>query len=252
MIIDFHCHVGMTDSMWGRWENDGKSQVKAMDKYGVDIAGCFAVPSFLATVEQFQEQNDFVLNAVKQFPDRLVGTCTVTPLHGEKALQQIERYVSEGMRAIKLYPPGSGYPIDSPIVEPIIEKAVELGVPVCIHTDYSNKVCTPYQFATLASRYPEAKLVMLHMGMDSDMVYFTPEIVKDLDNVYLEMSATPPIPNHIIERPVQILGSEKVLFGTDHPTHNVPCVLKKVEEAQVSEKDKRNILENNAKKLFKL
>jgi hypothetical protein len=252
VIIDFHCHVGIKESMWGRWENDGKSQVKAMDKYGIDIAAIYAVPSLLATVEQFQKENEFILNAVKQFPDRLVGFCTINPLHEKKALQQIEQYISERMKGIKLYPPGSGYPIDSPIVDPIIEKAIELDVPVSIHTDYSTKLCTPYQFATLARRHPKAKLVMLHMGLDSDMIYFTPEIVKGLDNVYLEMSGTPPIPKHVIERPVQILGSEKVLFGTDHPAHNAACVLKKVEEAEVSQKDKENILEKNAKKLLKL
>ena len=52
----------------------------------------------MLTHEDFRERNNYVINAVKMYPDRLVAFCTVTPLHGKFALDMVKRYVELGVK----------------------------------------------------------------------------------------------------------------------------------------------------------
>ncbi|HHW15117.1 MAG TPA: amidohydrolase, partial [Firmicutes bacterium] len=214
VIVDAHCHVGIRQQIWGLKKQTAEDQIRQMDRAGVDKAIIFSPCSGLVRPEHFVEGNDFVADAVRQYPDRLFGFCLVTPMYGELAVREVDRCVQTlGMRGIKLYPPGHGfYPVDSPIVDPIVEKAIEYGIPVQIHTDYNQKVCTPYQVCRLARRFPEATFIMAHMGMDPDLVHFVPDLVEDLPNVYLEISCTPDLPGSVVKLPVDRLGAHRVLF----------------------------------------
>lgn len=246
MIIDIHCHIA-------EQEYTTEDEIETMDKFNIDKAAVTYFATSLLQPDDFLKANDFIIRAVKKFSQRLIGFCVVNPLYRDKSLKEIDRCVAQGLKGIKLLPPAHGfYNIDSPIMNPLVEKAIDLDIPIYIHTDFNVKICTPYQLAALAHRYPKAKLIMGHMGIDPEMIRFVPDIVKDLENVYLDISNTPDMPELVVTKPVKILGSHRVLFGSDGPELHPIFPLKKIEMAKISEEDKRNILGNNARRLLKL
>jgi predicted TIM-barrel fold metal-dependent hydrolase len=252
MIIDIHCHLMPSF-------HTAKDRIKIMDKFHIDKTVVFLGAGGLLRLNDFVDANNFIIEATKEFPQRLIGFCIVNPLYKNEALNEVERCINQGLHGIKLLPTAQGwdteygfYTIDNPIMNLLVEKAIELDIPILIHTDFNAKVCTPYQLVSLARRYPKAKLIMGHMGIDPEMIRFVPNMVKDLENVYLDISTTPDMPELVITKPVKVLGSHRILFGTDGPELHPILSLKKIEVAEISEESKRNILGNNAQKLLKL
>jgi len=72
--------------------------------------------------------------------------------------------IEQGMVGLKLW---TGTFCDEPCVYPVIEAAIELELPIMVHT--FHKVVSPIRYESkpinvvnLARRYPEAKLIMAH------------------------------------------------------------------------------------------
>ena len=253
MIVDVHVHLGIRQQIWGMKKNTAENQIAMMDDCGIDRACVFSPASGLIRPEHFREANDYVAEASKKYAHRLIPFCIVNPWYGQETSAEIDRNVARGFAGIKLYPTGHGYyPIDSPIVDVVVEAGIRLQVPILIHTDYNSKVATPYQFANLATRWPEAKLIMAHMGMDPDLVHFTAALIKDLPNTYVDISATPDLPDSVVKQPVEILGSERVLFGSDGPTLHPKLTMLKVKLAGLSEDDEKNVMGESILRLLKL
>jgi len=211
----------------------------------------------MLTHEDFIEDNDYIIKAVKDYPDRFVGFCTVTPLHGRFALDEVRRCVEQGLKGIKLYPPGHGfYMLNHEMIDPLMNLARELDLPVITHTDFNVKICTPYQARILALRHPEVPLIMAHYGGDMDMVCFLPEIVKDTSNLFLECSTTPDLPQIIFSTPSREIGADRLAFGSDTPYVSPEVNLKKLQVAEelygLSKDDKRKILGETATRILKL
>lgn len=244
MLLDAHVHVGIRRQIWGIKKNTAEMQIAKMDELGIDKAFIFSPASGLAKPEDFREGNDFVAEAMARYPERLLAFAIVTPMHFEQAVEELDRCLGElGFWGIKLQPTGHGfYPIDSPLLDPIIEKGIQYDVPILIHTDFNSKIATPYQLAALAKRFPEAKIIMAHMGMDPDLIHFVPGIVRDLPNVYCEISCTPDLPGAVVKLPVTTLGASRVIFGSDAPTVSPELALLKVKLAGLAPEEEQTVL----------
>jgi len=250
LAIDAHTHVTRPGGKWyGKWSFDfaPERMLSEMNRNGVDK--CVIVNPSSGVLENDIKNNDFVADVVKRWPDRFIGFAAINPLFGDSAIKEMERAINVlGLKGIKLYPP-NGYPIDSPIAFPVVEKAIKMRIPITIHSDYNGKFCSPHQIARLASFYPEATLIMAHQGMDSDMYWFTPEIIKRYENVYLDSAATPDHPDVTFVYPVRELGTHRIIFGSDALPLNQAVALKKLEEAErlwgLTKEEKKHILGEN-------
>jgi predicted TIM-barrel fold metal-dependent hydrolase len=74
---------------------------------------------------------------------------------------------------------------------------------------------------------------------------------KKRPNIYLDQ-ATSQAGYGWIERFVREVGAEKILFGSDMPFISAPQQIGKVLYARISDADKRKILGENAKRIFRL
>jgi predicted TIM-barrel fold metal-dependent hydrolase len=257
LAIDAHTHVFPVGRKWlGKYPvlTTPEMLIEEMDNNGFDKA--IIVNTGSQIPEANRANNDYVSGVVKKWPNRFIGFASVCPLAGEDALLEMERAIKElGLKGIKLYPP-HGYAIDSPIVFPVIEKAIKLRVPITIHSDFHSQFCTPYQVARLASFYPEATIIMAHMGMHSDMYFMTPEIVKPYKNIILDTSATPDHPDATFLNPVRELGVDRVVFGSDALCLDQATTLKKLMQAEkrwgLTKEEKRHILGENIARILKL
>ena len=102
LIIDEHCHMGPVK--WNYEANDGSPEalVAAMDNLGIDIA---CVSHCASLSPDYRYGNDRVMDAIKQYPGRFIGYCTINPFYPEEIPDELERcFEADGMKGIKLHP----------------------------------------------------------------------------------------------------------------------------------------------------
>ena len=220
MKIDCHMHVQGKRSQWRRpWDND--KLIEAADKLGIDKLCCsIPITTLTATPDEVRRCNDDVLDAMKQYPDRILGYCFVNPGYYREAVVEMKRcIVGHGMIGVKLY---NQYFYSEPVVYPVVEQAIEMKIPILGHAGHptapANRARQPRisdgtHFAQLAAEYPEAILIEGHIGGGGDWEWSI-KAIRRSPNVYLDTSGSV-VDEGMIEMAVRELGAERLLFGTD-------------------------------------
>jgi hypothetical protein len=116
MIIDFHTHAfppRMKENRGHYIDSDpcfamlysGEASlataddlIASMDEAGIDVS--VIVNIGWTTHELCVETNDYVLESLARYPDRLVGFCAVQPNSPDAAVAEIERCVKAGIRGV--------------------------------------------------------------------------------------------------------------------------------------------------------
>lgn len=277
MIIDFHTHVVPP------WLKDGRPQYVERDP-------CFALlyaqpKAKLATAEEViasmddagvtvsvilnigwishqlcVETNDYILESISRYPDRLVGFCAIQPTAGEAALIEIERCARGGARGIgELRPDMQGFALgDVNLLKPLVEVAREQGLILLTHSSepvghqYPGKgTVTPELLYSFIASFPELPLVCAHWGGGLPFYALMPEVSAALGSVYFDTAATSllydfSIFNHVVD----ILGADKILFGTDYPLLSQSKQMQRIQSLNLPDETKRMILGGNAERLL--
>ena len=260
-VIDAHTHVmektiPTNPPVKEEWNFTPQTLIERMDETGVDMS--IIINTGERTKEENIKQNNYYAEKAKQHSNRIAGfIASCIPPFGEFALLEMDRCVKElSAKGIKLYPFAWGYPVDSEITYPFIERAIKHKIAIYIHSDFNSKYNNPYQITRLADIFPDATLIMAHMGYDVDMYPLVPDIVKKYENVILETSATMSWPQYVYVKSVKILGSDRIVFGSDAPPLDMALALKQVEQAEklwgLKKEDKKQILGANIAKILGL
>lgn len=251
-IIDIHAHMGF---IRGR-EYTVRETRDRMDKNGIERSVVLHFMSGLVDRDDFIKANDYVKSAVDNHPERFIGMCVVTPVHGSFAIEEIERCIEKGFTGLKFHPGKHGpYSLRNPIVDQIMRRVEASGMVVFIHSDFNSPFSNPYEVAALAAKFPNVKIILGHMGLDPDHYHMVPDIVKQIPNIYLDTSQTPDNPEWVFVSPIQKIGRERVLFGSDSHIISPEVGIKKlkvaVEMFGLGESDARAIMRENAISLLK-
>jgi predicted TIM-barrel fold metal-dependent hydrolase len=149
MIIDFHTHIFPShverdkpkflerDVWFGTLYSSPKAKivtaenlVASMDANGVDKSVTFG----FAWMDEglCREANDYVIDAVSRFPDRLVGFISTNPCKPEAMQREVERCVARGLAGIgELMPDGQGFCFDRlETMTPLAEIARHYRLPI--------------------------------------------------------------------------------------------------------------------------
>jgi predicted TIM-barrel fold metal-dependent hydrolase len=242
MIIDAHCHLGP----YGRRVWTATRLIADMDAWKIDRAVVFPTGGHKPT--DYSKENDQVLNAVRRHPSRLIGFARVNPHFGSDSVVEVERAVSKGMRGVKLHPTMEVFPANSSLVHPIMEAASRLKVPVLIHTGVPP-YALPSQVADVASRFPEVKVIMGHMGGSGLAIDAAPS-AKRTENLLLETSGV--ARRLAIEEAVRSLGAHRVVFGSDWPYSHPGPEITKIRILEITEDERRRVLGGNMAELLGL
>ena len=277
MVIDFHTHI-FPESIRANREKyypgepafrllyeSPKSKligaadlVAAMDANGVDKSVVFGFP--WTAPKAFRENNDYIMAAVRRFPDRLIGLGCLDPF-AQKAEAETERCLAGGLAGIgelAFYRSG----IDSACLdrlEPIMALCRERGAPVLIHTNepvghlYPGKTPnTLRQIYDLVRRFDKNTLVLAHWG--GGVFFFSllkKEVKQSLANVYYDTAASPFLYDPgIYALALKLAGPQKVLFGSDYPLIAPGRYLKELQGAGLSAREREDILGANAARLL--
>jgi len=279
MIIDFHTHIFPPDIRadrqtyfpaepeFGLLYSSPKAKmigatelVAAMDRQGVGKAVVFGFP--WKSGETFTRNNDYVMEAIHRFPDRLIGFGCFDPCH-PKALQEARRCIENGLLGIgelAFYTCG----IDTNSLErlaPIMDLCRAKNRPVLIHTNepvghvYPGKSPnTLRQIYELVRRFRENTIVLGHWG--GGIFFYNllkKEVAESLGNVYFDTAASPFLyDTRIYAVATQLAGSEKILFGSDYPLIPPSRYLEEFAQAGLTSADIENISGRNAARLIGL
>lgn len=258
MILDFHTH-------YHHGQGEISELLQAMDREGVDMAATCAV---VRPDGDVQGANALIAKSVRAHPDRLVGLACVVPMQ-PGAPELLKSFVEdEGFRGLKLHPSMQNFfPSDSKIF-PVIEMAIQLDIPVLIHTtsmpipDTRSRFDDPLEIDDLALAYPEAKLVIAH----GDPLGPAWAIAGKHENVYMDTTTTfarmcrliPGVGEDTLKQMAMVSGldgSHKVMFGSDaNPLkpERIAYNLEPLQALQISDEAKARILGGNARALLKL
>ncbi|MFC2023988.1 amidohydrolase family protein [Chloroflexota bacterium] len=277
MIIDFHTHVFpprikqkrseyiAADPCFALLYSQKKARlatadelIASMDKEGIEISVIANIG--WATHELCVETNDYILEAVTRYPDRLVGFGAVQPLAGEAAGEEVERLAREGIKGIgELRPDVQFLDVgDSRIMTPFIEVIQKHRLMLLVHAsdpighDYPGKGgITPTVLYSLITGYPNVTLVCAHWGGGLPFYALMPEVKQAMKNVYFDSAASPFLYSPQVYRQVTgLVGSEQVLFGSDWPLLEPGRLLKEIDSLNLAPETKELILAGNARRLL--
>jgi hypothetical protein len=275
-IIDFHTHIVPPEIIQKRtqylerdrwfkllYENPksklvtAEQLVAAMDRDGVDKAVTFGFA--WADMGLCRLANDYVHDAVRRFPGRLIPYAVVNPLAGEEALLEMDRCASLGFQGVgELMPDGQGYTLaDQAVLASLLTWLSEQAYPLLVHATepvghlYPGKGEDSLEAVyRLAANYPELQIICAHWGGGLLFYELMPEVRSTLTNVYYDIAASPFLYEKTILSVAAQVVPDKVLFGTDYPLIGYKRFLAYVRQAGLAKEDLSRVLGDNAERLL--
>jgi len=277
VIIDFHTHIFPP---WVRERRDeyikrdhcfsvlysqqkaklatAEELIASMDVAGVDLS--VALNIGWASHELCVETNDYILDSISRYSDRLIGFCSVQPKAGDAAIVELERCARAGARGIgEMRSDVQGFNLtDKTMMKPLVDAAEEHNLIFLTHSSepvghqYMGKgSITPDILYSFITNFPELKLVCAHWGGGLPFYALMPEVAEAFSNVFFDTAATVFLYQpQIFEEVSNIVGSDKILFGTDYPLISQKRIMAQIQSLELTEEVKAKILGGNAQKLL--
>jgi predicted TIM-barrel fold metal-dependent hydrolase len=234
--------------------------VAAMDQDGIDKAVTFGFPWHNG--DTARRHNDYILQAVNRYPDRLIGFGCLDPLEPNAPAEARRCLVSglAGIGELAFYESD----IDEGCIaclEPIMALCRQYDCPVMVHTNepighhYPGKA--PNTLAgiyRLIQHFPDNRIILAHWGGG---IFFygllKKEITQTLSNVWFDTAASPFLYQaSVYQTAISIVGPEKILFGTDYPLIPPARYLEEMDQSEIAPEHKSCILHTNAAALLKI
>ena len=277
MIIDFHTHIFPpqikknrskyidSDSCFAILYSSPEAKlatadelIASMDEEGIDIS---VIVNYGWTTHELRvETNDYILESIARYPERLIGFCTVQPQSLQAALDEIERCVRGGIRGVgEMRPDMQLLDLgDEEVMNPFVEVITKHNLILLTHASepvghqYPGKgAVTPELLYPFITSYPDLTLVCAHWGGGLPFYALMPEVKKAMSNVFFDTAASPFLYSpQIYNQAIQLVGADKILFGSDYPLLAQSRLLEEIRALDLPEETKGLILSGNAQKLL--
>lgn len=232
--------------------------IESMDASGIDVSVCAGFG--WTDPELAVLSNDYNLQIANEHPDRLIPLCSVNPLWGQQAVDEIGRCVELGAKGVgELHPNTQGIlDADLASLAPVLDLTRNLDIPVLVHASepvghgYPGKgTVTPELLMALVNAYPNNKFVFSHFGGGLPFYGLMPEVGAALKNVYFDSAAFPFLyRSEVFEISAKAVGFEKILFASDYPVVSQKRAVAEFAEADLSNEYRPAIAGGNAQSLF--
>ncbi|MFC2056084.1 amidohydrolase family protein [Chloroflexota bacterium] len=277
MIIDFHTHIFSPQIKKNRSkyidsdpcfailysEKNAKlatadELIDSMDKDGINISVVLNIG--WTTHELCVETNDYILESIVRYPQRLIGFCTVQPRSFESALNEIEHCAKGGIRGVgEMRPDMQLLDLrDKEVMEPFIEVINKHNLILLTHAsepvghEYPGKgAITPDILYPFITDFPDLTLICSHWGGGLPFYTLMPEVEQAMRNVFFDTAASPFLYSpQVYSQVIRLVGADKILFGSDYPLLAQSRLLGEVRSLDLPEETNSLILSGNAQKLL--
>ena len=247
----------------------GEKWVQEQDKFGLQRQVLFA--SKLNDAEQLAA-------ALNSFPDRLIGYFMIDPKKEDARNQAHYSFNILGMKGVMLFPAMHHFHASDEKVHPIYEEAFYVEAPVFVHFGQLNipifkklglpdpvdlKYSNPLDLREAAAEFSDVNFIIPHFGCGRFEEAL--KVAAECQNVYFDTSSSnswipPPLTlNDVFKKSLEVLGPERILFGTD--SSFFPRGWRKdifdeqmqvLDSLGVKERDKKSIFGGNVARLLGL
>lgn len=253
-IIDFHTHPYLSEEDFYCFYPDCfvPSPAQCMDdikKAGIShICGSVILKrKYRGGFDYIKECNDRAYEIKKIMGAFYTPGFHVHPDFVKESIEEIELRHKQGFGLVgELVPYMHGWSDYSrKELGSILEAAEHFRLPVSFHTITNEQK----EIDKMVEEHPNVTFIAAHPG-DKEQFLLHLERIKKYDNYYLDLSGTGIFRYGLIAHGVKEVGSERLLFGTDYPICNPRMYIQAAYQEPISEKDRENILFNNANRIL--
>ena len=251
-VFDAHLHCPSESGNVWQWHTVTKTFeefVHYLDRTGVQRGIINSVRCQEAkTPAEFIAGNREVARYVEKYKGRFLGACVVNPLFIDESLREIENcrkqlgfvWVGELCNYMA--------PFEYTIKEfaSLVEQVVKMNMVLDVHTELE-------EMEYIIQKFPQATIVFPHFGDGHEYEHIFKRIdqVGKNPNCYLDTSGYGHDRVGMLEYAVKTIGDDRVLFGSDFSINCPATVLGRIENAFLTEEQKRKILAANLEALLK-
>jgi uncharacterized protein len=213
-----------------------------LDESGIDKAVVFGFP--WEDHDLVSRNNDEVWAFHEHFPNRIIPFAVLSTTGGDRAHMETERALNGGFAGIgELAMYHGGWSLaDFEALSPSLELAESAGVPVVIHVNepvghhYPGKIPVDFRgLVRIIRANPGVTFILAHFGGGIFVYGLMPEISRIFERTYLDTAASPFLYDaKVFEIACQIMGPDKVLFGSDFPLLPFFRYLKQLDSAGIN------------------
>lgn len=246
-VCDVHIHLGRSGGIYHTLhDTEIESFIK---KYQIQHL-------FLMPFELDVEKANLKIHELSKIHNEIHGLYWIQKHRIKENLNELTNLLGDGVVGVKFHGTYEELPISNEVYKPILEFLNDKEAILLVHAgrfkegDITSN--TSYQHVVnVAKLYPKIKVIMGHMGgNDTSIVKNALESSKNLKNIWFETSGiTTP---YRVERGVDIIGPERILFGSDSPWCSFRSMYYGVEDSLLDEKIKELIFYKNFFKLLKI
>lgn len=238
-IIDMHGHLGRYSHAIPDLSPGGL--VKGMDRIGIQSTLC----SHMACMShEARAGNREVLVAIRAFPGRIEGYLSLWPWGPDAVRDELAWGLDAGFIGIKLHN-ANGFPYTDSTLIPAYELAEEREMPILFHTWGSDTEF--HELHWISEHFPHIPLLIAHAGCINVAGYIN--LGRKCSNIYLELAFSA-APRGMVAHLVDVLGAERIIWGSDVYFYSQSQQIGRVLGARISEEEKRLILSGNAARIL--
>lgn len=236
----------------------GEDLISAMDKSGIDRSVVFGFPWISRDLTMMH--NDYILEWADKYPHRLIPLVCVLPTE-DWAIEEVERCLKAGAKGA-----GELAIYGNCDVEKVLDIYSQIAELVRLHCgillvhanepvghSYPGKAPQGLEFYyNIVKKAQNLPLILAHWAGGLFFYALLKKEVSELfNNLFVDTAASPFLYSPKIYRiAIEIIGVEKILFGSDYPLLGLERYRREMDDAQISEREREMIEGKNAIRLF--
>lgn len=243
IIIDCHAHEGPYFNFYNP-KNDILGMLAGMDNVGIDIT---CITPNLSLTNDITKGNKHMYALVNNYPDRVKGYVGINPHYPEHIKEDLNAYMpNSNVLGIKIHHTCHNAPITHKAYDYAYSYVNEKKGVILFHTwdmDTINEI------RRISNKYKDASIIMGHFGAMPEQMVICADIINNSENVYGDDCLSMTREGNI-EWLVSLVGSKKLLFGTDLPFFDPKPSIGRIIYSDLTQDEKDNVLGLNMERVI--
>jgi predicted TIM-barrel fold metal-dependent hydrolase len=251
-VFDIHVHLWNGEQSYKTYLAQLDSTHQPVTKLGGILIASKGEPA------RTRQKNDELITLSRKYP-KLIPICSLHPLDGDSAIQELKRIAGLGVRVIKLHPHTQNFDVKDEKVHMLCQLAGQLGM-IILMDNANIKPGDSEHLFDLAVKCSGTKFIFAHMGGLNFRFWNILPLARTakgffMDNIYFDISATiilmadSPIEEEFIWT-IKNVGIDRVLLGSDFPQIMLKQANDALERLNLTPEEKNKIRYKNAMQLL--